>query len=336
MGKIKFLFFLLILGVFLYYFGKPNPYKSFTKDVGKIFSSKSQSESSEPWTRAGRGDTFATDDGSSIATDIENKVKEKIKEKVDVAIEEKEKSIFDIFKSESSDNEGDSGSSTDLEKYIPSSKSNTEIVKHKAFILNYRDEYELASWVLHRLVKEAAYGKEARSNEFLPDPKVESGSAVTQDYSRSGYDRGHLCPAGDFRHDKELEDETFYMSNMSPQMPDFNRGIWSDLENKVRSWVKKRGELIIVTGPILKKGLPTIGRRTQIAIPEKFYKIIYDPDREEAIAFLFPNEASVELVKSFTISIDELEVMTGIDFFAKLPDSLEQKIEVNNNVEDWY
>ena len=113
-------------------------------------------------------------------------------------------------------------------------------------------------------------------------------------------------------------------------------GIWSDLENKVRSWVKKRGELIIVTGPILKKGLLTIGRINQIAVPEKFYKIIYDPANEDAIAFLFPNEGSVELVKSFTVSIDELEALTGIDFFAKLSDSLEQKIETKNNVEDWY
>ncbi len=336
MGKIKFLFFLLILGVFLYYYGKPNPYQSIKKDIGKIFGGNSKSESSEPWTRAGRGDTVATDDETTIAEDIEKQVKEKIKEKVNGAIEEKEQSIFDIFKSKPSDNEKDTESDSDLEKYIPFSKTNTEIVRHTAFVLNYRDEYELASWVLHRLVKEAAYGREARSNVFLPDPLIESGSAVTQDYSRSGYDRGHLCPAGDFRHDKALEDETFYMSNMAPQLPDFNRGIWSDLENKVRSWVKKRGELIIVTGPILKKGLPTIGRRTQIAIPEKFYKIIYDPAREEAIAFLFPNEGSVELVKSFTISIDELEVMTGIDFFAKLPDSLEQKMEVNNNVDDWY
>jgi endonuclease G, mitochondrial len=335
MGKIKFLFFLFILGIFLYYFGKSDPIKSLKSDFSRILGNSSQHEP-EPWTREGRGDSVATDDVTSIATDIENKVKEKIKETVDEKIEEKKKSIFDIFKSESSDNQNDTEENSDLEKYIPSSKTNTEIVRHKAFILNYRDEYELASWVLHRLVKEAAYGHEGRSNEFLPDPLVESGSAVTQDYSRSGYDRGHLCPAGDFRHDKALEDETFYMSNMSPQMPDFNRGIWSDLENKVRSWVKKRGELIIVTGPILKKGLPTIGRRTQIAIPEKFYKIIYDPTREEAIAFLFPNEASVDLVKSFTISIDELEAITGIDFFAKLPDSLEQKIERENNVDDWY
>lgn len=331
MGKIKFLFFLLILGIFLYYFGKPNPVNSLKNDFGKILGNSSKNES-EPWTRAGRGDTVATDDGTDIAEDI----KGKIKDKVDEQIEEKKKSILDIFKDEVLGNKEDSKASIDLDQYIPYSKTNTEIVRHSAFILNYREEFELASWVLHRLVKEAAYGKAERSNEFLSDPLVESGSAVTQDYARTGYDRGHLCPAGDFKHDKALEDETFYMSNMSPQMPDFNRGIWSDLENKVRSWVKKRGELIIITGPILKKGLPTIGRMNKIAVPEKFYKIIYDPATEEAIAFLFPNEGSVELVKSFTISIDELETMTGIDFFAKLPDSLEQKIERQNNVDDWY
>lgn len=304
---------------------------SLKNDFGKILNNSSKNES-QPWTREGRGDTLATDDG----TDITSIIKGKIKEKVDEQIEEKKKSILDIFKEEVLGNKEDSKVSTDLDNYIPSSKTNRDIVRHSAFILSYQEEYELASWVLHRLVKEATLGKAERSNDFLSDPLVESGSAVAQDYSRSGYDRGHLCPAGDFKHDKELQDETFYMSNMSPQLPDFNRGIWSDLENKVRSWVKKRGELIIITGPILKKGLPTIGRMNKIAIPEKFYKIIYDPATEEAIAFLFPNEGSVELVKSFTISIDELEAMTGIDFFAKLPDSLEQKIEANNNVDDWY
>ena len=304
---------------------------SLKNDFGKILGNSSKNES-QPWTREGRGDTLATDDGTSITEDIKGKIKEKVNEQ----IEEKKKSILDIFKDEVLGNKEDSKVSTDLDNYIPSSKTNKEIVKHSAFILSYQEEYELASWVLHRLVKEAAFGKAERSNDFLSDPLVESGSAVAQDYSRSGYDRGHLCPAGDFKHNKELQDETFYMSNMSPQLPDFNRGIWSDLENKVRSWVKKRGELIIITGPILKKGLPTIGRMNKIAIPEKFYKIIYDPATEEAIAFLFPNEGSVELVKSFTISIDELEAMTGIDFFAKLSDSLEQKIEANNNVDDWY
>jgi endonuclease G, mitochondrial len=330
MSKIKFLIFLFCLGIFLYYFGKPEPMKSLKSDFNKILGNSSSKQEKEPWTREGRGDTVATDNGS-----LEEKIEEKVSEKK----KEVEESIFDAIKrgvlgkDEDSNSESDT---SDLNKYIPFSKNKGEIVRHTAFILSYQEDYELASWVLHKLVKEAAYGREQRSNEFIPDPNVESGSAVTQDYSRSGYDRGHLCPAGDFRHDKALQDETFYMSNMAPQVPDFNRGIWNDLENRVRSWVKKRGELIILTGPILKKGLPTIGRMNQIAVPEKFYKIIYDPAHEEAIAFLFPNEGSVELVKSFTISIDDLEVMTGIDFFEKLPDNLEKKLETDDNVNDWY
>ena len=160
---------------------------SLKNDFGKILNNSSKNES-QPWTREGRGDTLATDDG----TDITSIIKGKIKEKVDEQIEEKKKSILDIFKEEVLGNKEDSKVSTDLDNYIPSSKTNKEIVRHSAFILSYQEEYELASWVLHRLLKAAAFGKAERSNQFLQDPLVESGSAVAQDYSRSGYDRGHL------------------------------------------------------------------------------------------------------------------------------------------------
>lgn len=332
MSKIKFLVFLFFLGIVLYYWGKPHPLASLQDDFSKILGNPTV-RSNDPWTRAGRSDDSVASDTRKETTESndESTTSDKNTEK------NNDRSIFDIFKSKESDNTStDEDSNESLDKYIPFSKSNTEIVRHTAFILNYREEYEQASWVLHKLVKEAASGTERRSNDFLEDPNVASGSAVTQDYARSGYDRGHLCPAGDFKHDKTLQDETFYMSNMSPQAPDFNRGIWSDLENKVRSWVKIRGELIIVTGPILKKGLPTIGRINQIAVPEQYFKIIFDPAQQQAIAFLFNNEGAVDLVKSHTVSIDEIEALTGIDFFAKLPDSLEKKIETNNNVDDWY
>ncbi|MFD1818833.1 endonuclease G [Pseudarcicella hirudinis] len=326
MSKIKFLIFLIFLGIFLYYLGKSNPLNSFKKDVSKIFNHK-KSNNAEPWTRAGRGDTIAVDDKTrteeSVATDEKGN--------------KEESSLFDIFKSKDKDEPGEVASDDNsLEQFIPVSSTNKEIVRHKAYILNYCEEYEQASWVLHKLVKEAAFGRELRSNEFMPDPLVESGSAIPQDYSRSGYDRGHLCPAGDFRHDKVLQDETFYMSNMSPQVPDFNRGIWSDIENKIRSWVKRRQNLIVVTGPVLKQGLPSIGRRNQVAVPEQYYKIVYDPAKEQAIAFLIANQPSFELIKSFTVSIDEIEKLTKIDFFAKLPDSLEKKIETQNNTDDWF
>jgi endonuclease G, mitochondrial len=330
MNKLKFLIFLVFLGVFLYYFGKPQPLKSLTNDISSIWKSSSSEKSKEPWTREGRGDTVASD--SNTAEDVASDSKS---EETESKKEDKETSIFDTFKKVLKDKPSPQNLG-DLSKYVPNSKSNTQIIRHKAFILSYQEDYELASWVLHKLTADAANGTEARSNTFLEDPLVESGSAITQDYSRSGYDRGHLCPAGDFKNDRELEDETFYMSNMSPQKPDFNRGIWSDMEVRIRGWAKGRGDLIIVTGPILKDGLETIGRRNKIAVPEKFYKIVFDPKEEQAIAFLMPNEGSVELVKSFVVSIDEIERLTGIDFFEKLPDSLEKKIESNANVDDWF
>lgn len=297
-----------------------------------VLKSKNETSSAEPWTREGRGDTIATDNRKvdDVASDVKT---------------EDETSLFDTHKGtvNTEEEEGDESSTPvptngtiSLEKYLPTASTNKEIIRHKAFILSYQEDYELASWVLHYLSPDAASGTADRSNTFMEDPLVETGSAVTQDYARSGYDRGHLCPAGDFKNDQDLQNETFYMSNMSPQAPDFNRGIWSDLEQRVRHWAETRGGLIVVTGPILKEGLPVIGKRNQIAVPESFYKIVYDPQTNQAIAFLMPNEGSVELVKSFAVSIDKVEKLTGINFFAQLPDAVEQKIEASVHLDDWF
>lgn len=326
MGKIKFLFFLLLLGIVLYYLGKPAPLKSLQKDFEKITTQKKSSEKEKSKQEDNEEETDKESGG--ITDNLSKKIEDKIESSVLETIKEK---LFGDNKGKPKNSDGGS-----LDDYIPSSKFNQEIVRHTAFILNYREEYEQASWVLHRLIKEAVDGNATRSNEFIEDPLVETGSAQTRDYSRSGYDRGHLCPAADFKYDKALEDETFYMSNMSPQTPDFNRGIWSNLESKIRQWVIRRNELIIITGPVLKKGLKTIGKINLVAVPTHFYKIVYDPYNEKAIAFVLPNEGSVKSIKSFSVSIDSIEVLTGIDFFEKLPDSLEQKIETKNRPEDWF
>ena len=328
MGKIKFLLFLLLLGVFLYYWGKPQPLKSLGKDLSSLSNSskKSTKENPEEVKPDKEESTFLEEKSKELTDGIKEEVSKKVEE-----------SVLDIIKNKLfSDKKGSTESSNDLDKYIPFSKHNDEIVRHKAFILNYREEYEQASWVLHKLSSEAVTGHEPRSNEFIEDPAVETGSAVTQDYSRSGFDRGHLCPAGDFKHDKELQDETFYMSNMSPQVPDFNRGIWNHLESKVRTWVSTKGEFIVLTGPILTTGLERIGRINKIAVPKAYYKIVYDPAEQKAVAFLVPNEGSSKSIKSFAVSIDKIEALTGIDFFEKLPDTLEQKIESKNNIQSWY
>jgi endonuclease G len=166
-----------------------------------------------------------------------------------------------------------------------------------------------------------------RSNNFRPDPSVPN-SPTPQDYTRSGYDRGHLAPAADFRWDVQAMSESFYMSNITPQKPAFNRGIWKQLEEQVRDWALEKDTLYIVTGAVLHKGLPTIGTST-IAVPEYFYKVIlkHNSATNSGIGFVMPNEGSTEPLESFEVTIDSVEHLTGLDFFPALPDSIERKVE---------
>lgn len=232
---------------------------------------------------------------------------------------------------------GPSSASADLETYLPAYTAADQVVRHRGYILQYAEPYEQAAWVVHRLTGQT--GKAKRATKFSPDPLVKTGSALSTDYTRTGYDRGHLAPAGDFKYDQELTTESFYMSNISPQDHAFNTGIWNDLEEQVRRWAKRDKNLIVVTGPVLKRGLPTIGQRNQVAVPEAFYKIVLYPQagRERAIAFLMPNQGNFDKkVRDFVVPIDAVERATGLDFFTKLPDSLEKKLERTANVNGWY
>lgn len=267
------------------------------------------------------GKSMATD---STAKETETKAEKSTKSKSKASAEE---TTYSASKSLSF---------KELEKYLPVGKNDDEIVRHTAIILSYQEAYEQPSWVLHLLKKEADAGSEERSNQFVEDPLVSTGSAVTQDYARTGYDRGHLCPAGDFKYDKALSDETFYMSNMSPQEPDFNRGIWKETEDQIRKWAKVKGDLVILTGPVLTKNLSFIGKKNKVAVPKYYYKIVYDPRKKQAIAFLMPNQGSEQPKESFVVSIDKIEKTTGIDFFPKLPDSVEEQIEAEVAPEKWF
>jgi endonuclease G, mitochondrial len=223
--------------------------------------------------------------------------------------------------------------------YLPAIGSNDQIVRHNRYTLRYREQYEQADWVAYELLGDEARAHLGREGQqFIPDPEVKTGSATTSDYTRSGYDRGHLCPAGDFNIDIQDKTETFYMSNISPQVPDFNRGIWSDLEQKFRDWAQRDEMLYVVTGPVLKPGLKTIGRANEIAIPEMYYKIALclTDKQPRMIGFLLNNEFSNESLKSFVVSVDEIEKLTGIDFFNRLPDALERKLESQSKVSDWF
>ena len=191
-------------------------------------------------------------------------------------------------------------------------------------------------WVAYSLSKNDIVYNDFKRPYFINNPKVNTKSANWRSYKKSGYDKGHLCPAADKRYSKAAHDETFYTSNISPQKHDFNAGIWNRLEQKIRYWAKKNQHLYVVTGGILKPGLKTIGKN-KVSVPTEFYKVLLDYSQPEikAIAFLFPHEESKKPLYDFIVSIDALEEKTGIDFFPELPNAIETELEASSNYKNW-
>lgn len=223
-----------------------------------------------------------------------------------------------------------------LENYLQPSSTTGAIVKHNYFSLSYNEKYEQAEWVAYLLKKQHLTYDDRKRPYFIEDPKVKTKSADWHNYKRSGYDRGHLCPAGDRRFTLQAYNETFYTSNITPQKNDFNAGIWNRLEKKVRQWAKKDKELYIITGGVLKGYMDEIGDEG-VAVPNYFYKIVAKGKRDDLkiIAFLFPHNESKKVLESFVVSVDKIEKETGIDFFKALPNQIENKLEKEINTKNW-
>ncbi|MBS9774627.1 MAG: DNA/RNA non-specific endonuclease [Tenacibaculum sp.] len=221
--------------------------------------------------------------------------------------------------------------------FFPTSTTG-QVIHHQGYSLSYSEPHEQAEWVAYSFHKKDLSRAKRKRPYFETDEKVKTKSAHWRSYKQSGYDRGHLCPAGDRRKTKDLYNETFLTSNISPQKHDFNSGIWQELEKEIRYWTKKYEHLYIVTGGILTdKNLKTIGK-DKVAVPRRFYKILLDYTKPDikAIAFLIPHKSSNRPLYEFVVSIDEIENITGIDFFPSLPDDLENKLESSNNYKKWH
>jgi len=219
-----------------------------------------------------------------------------------------------------------------MPKFLPSDT----LVYHQAFVLRYNETHEQACWVAYRLCASQLQQGVERTNKFMADPLVVTGSAQPIDYAKSGFDRGHLVPAADMAYSIQTMAESFYYSNMSPQLPEFNRGVWKKLEEQVRDWAKTYDTLFITTGPVLEVNLPTIGPN-KVSVPNLYYKAIlaYTDKHAQAIAFIVPNRESAQPVHLFEVTVDSLEHLVGFDFFAALPDELEAVIEAKL-VSDWW
>jgi len=221
---------------------------------------------------------------------------------------------------------------------LPLYSASDTIVSHTGFTLSYSEEHEQAEWVAYELTKDELRGAVERTDNFRADPNIDSESASLSDYRGSGYDRGHLAPAADFSWSEKAMSDTFYFSNMSPQKPGFNRGIWRSLESLVREWAIRDEALLVVTGPVLREvNYRTIGAN-DVSIPKYYYKVLLDIEEPElkGIGFILPHESSSDSLSSFAVSIDEVEQITGIDFYHAIEDSLEERLESSYNRTLWF
>lgn len=221
------------------------------------------------------------------------------------------------------------------EDLLPSSTGGV-IVKHNYYIISYSEPHEQAEWVFYELKKSHLTNDDRRRPYFIEDPRVPSKSADWRNYKNSGFDRGHLCPAGDRRFSKQAYNETFYTSNISPQKKDFNAGVWNRLEQQVRYWCKHHGDLTVITGGVLTDELDEIGSE-DVDVPEVFYKIVARGGKGDlkALCFLIPHEETASSLEHFLVPIDSLERLTGIDFFEKLAKKTELKLESTVNSKGW-
>ncbi|PLR54746.1 DNA/RNA non-specific endonuclease [Vibrio parahaemolyticus] len=221
-----------------------------------------------------------------------------------------------------------------LDKGIPSSNSD-QFLCRDGYAVGYNYNTKNADWVAYHITAESVNITNKRSNAFQEDTEMPDYARSTlSDYKGSGYDRGHLAPSATMDFTQESMKQSFLMSNMSPQLPGFNRVGWRVLEEHVRDLANEYNELYVVTGPIYQGNEGTIGNG--VAIPSAFYKVILDPSFDEAIAFIVPHrDISSSELANFITTIDEVERQTGLDFFAQTPDSIEDNMESVKWEEMW-
>lgn len=223
---------------------------------------------------------------------------------------------------------------------MPQTHQGEIIVRHTGYTLSYNTETNCPNWVAWELTRAEAKARGNRNPDFYADPGIEDRSQVnTRDYSGSGYTRGHMCPSADMRWSKEAQHDCFYMSNMCPQNHELNSKSWEWLEQACRRWAKKEGSVYIVCGPVFNKGrkVRTIGREHKVRVPDGFFKVVLTLRRgeEKAIGFYYANNDRQQTMESAAMTVDELEEMTGYNFFYQVEDHLENHLEAQCNLHDW-
>ncbi len=220
-------------------------------------------------------------------------------------------------------------------KYYPSSTTN-QIINHNYYTASYSEKDEQSEWVAYKITSKNFNDHIERTNDYREDPFVKTKSATPNDYHGNGYDMGHMAPAHAMAHNEIAMSESFYLSNISPQKASFNRGIWKALEGKVSYWSSFNDSIYVVTGPILDHPIETIGE-SKVSVPRAFYKTLlaFKKGEIKAIAFIMPNEKSDKSIYSYAVSIDEVEALTGINFYQNLDLKIQDSLEAKKDIKSW-
>lgn len=208
------------------------------------------------------------------------------------------------------------------------------VISYSGYYVVYNPEYKLPRYVQYELTASETEGQSTRKGlNFRQDSSVRLAQAEDSDYRNSGWSRGHMAPAGDFKWSDQAMEETFYFTNCCPQNQSLNAGQWSTLEKKVRDWAERYGSVTVATGPLVwENTYGTIGEN-KVVIPDAFFKAVIAGD--QSIAFVMYNRPENENMQKCAMSIDKLEEISGIDFFSDLEDHFENKVEATYTLRYW-
>lgn len=217
--------------------------------------------------------------------------------------------------------------------------SSTKLLQKEGFFISYNTSTLCPNYVAWELTSTESKGNLAERTDWFEEDHTLSEDIQVKfsDYSGSRYDRGHMCPAGDNKYSQKAMEDCFLMTNMCPQARNLNKGAWNDLEMQCRYWAKKYGSVYIACGPIFDSPNPKkIGKKHKVSVPDRFFKVVMTRGKNpKAIGFIFPNDDVNDSWKNYVVSVDEIEKITGFDFFYQLDDKLEEKIESMNTLSKW-
>lgn len=221
---------------------------------------------------------------------------------------------------------------------LPALSEEDYIVEYEGYTSSYDMFTKTPEWVAYELTKDETYGDAAREGKFFsPDERVLLPQPDDYDYRGSGWTRGHLAPAADFRWNDDAMWDTFHFTNCCPQNKDLNEGMWNTLEKKCRTWARRYGSVYIVTGPVIGENIyGTIGKN-KVTVPDAFFKavMVHDGNHWQSIAFVMNNSSRNPNMQKCAMTVDELEKLTGFDFFAAMDDNIEAEVEKSYKLSFW-